>query len=157
LLVVFGLEQIFHGSTGELGERLVCRRKHRERTRALEGIDKAGRLDGGDERTERTRGNSGLDVSAAFAAEKDSASATAPAVKDFIAFIEHLRQRGWILYRYLSHNGRGAPLDHRCSRIKFEAASTARSGALYRAPTLTLIGSYFGEITGNGKNARVRR
>ena len=96
-------------------------------------------------------------ISAAFATEKDSASATAPAVKDFIAFIENLRQRGWILYRYLSHNGRGAPLDHRCSRIKFEAASTARSGALYRAPTLALIGSYFGEITGNGKNARVRR
>ena len=46
---------------GDLGEGLVGRREHRERARALQGVDQAGGLDGGDEGVEAARRNSGID------------------------------------------------------------------------------------------------
>jgi len=44
-----------------------------------------------------------------------------------------------MLFRYIPHNGCGAQLDHRLSRITCEAASHGRSMALHRAPMPTLI------------------
>ena len=50
LVLVFGLEQRIDRAGRQRGKGLVGRREDGERTGALQGIDKAGGLDGGDQR-----------------------------------------------------------------------------------------------------------
>jgi hypothetical protein len=59
--LILVLEQGVELVLGDLGERLVGRREHRERARALQGVDQAGGLDGGDEGVEAARRNGGID------------------------------------------------------------------------------------------------
>ncbi len=59
--LVLRLQQLFHGAGGQLGERLIRRREDRERAIALQRLDQARRLDGRDQRLERTRRNGDID------------------------------------------------------------------------------------------------
>ena len=71
--LVLGLQQILDGALRQLGERLVGRREHRERARALQRLDQAGRLERRCQRLELTGGHRrGDDVAALGASNRAS-------------------------------------------------------------------------------------
>jgi hypothetical protein len=61
LSLVFGLQEVLHGSGGQLRECGVGRCKDGERPGALQRIDQSGRLQRGDQRIELTGRNRGID------------------------------------------------------------------------------------------------
>ena len=61
-----------------------------------------------------------------------------------------------MLFSYLPHNGCGTQLDHRISELRLMLPPLAFN-AVSRADTGATLAAHFEAITGNGKNARVRR
>jgi hypothetical protein len=61
LVAVLRLQQRLDRALGQRGEGLVGRREDGERTLALQRVDQAGGLDGGDQRLEAAGGDRGVD------------------------------------------------------------------------------------------------
>ncbi len=61
LVLVFGLEQVFDRPGWQLGERRIGRRKHRERSCTLQGLDQPCRLERRRQCLERTIGHRRVD------------------------------------------------------------------------------------------------